>query len=105
MSQVPAKGVCVGFTSDKDTFPMKYIATYNPTKKYRSGNTLYKHFVENVNNKWNWSGMHSWQSWQTQYRNHMEEFDRRIRKYQKKNRINLGKTHNISKNVVCNIAL
>lgn len=72
---------------------MKYIATYNPTKKCRSGNTLYKRLVENIDNKWNWSETHSWQSWQTRYRNHMEEFDRRIRKYQKKNGINLGKTH------------
>ncbi|KAG1853808.1 hypothetical protein C8R48DRAFT_675750 [Suillus tomentosus] len=93
MSQVPAKGVCVGFTSDEDTLLMKYIATYNPTKKYRSRNALYKRLVENVDNKWNWSRMHSWQSWQTRYRNHMEEFNRRIRKYQKKHGINLGKTH------------
>ncbi|KAG2359710.1 hypothetical protein BDR07DRAFT_193225 [Suillus spraguei] len=88
MSQVPTKSVRASFTADEDTLLMKYIATYNPTKKYRSGNALYKRLEENVDNKWNWSKTHSWQSWQSRYRKNMEEFDRKILKYQKKKGIN-----------------
>ncbi|KAG2348298.1 hypothetical protein BDR05DRAFT_956883 [Suillus weaverae] len=88
MSRVPVNSVRVGFTADEDTLLMKYIATYNPAKKYRSGNVLYKRLEENVDNKWNWSKTHSWQSWQNRYRKNMEEFDRKILKYQKKKGIN-----------------
>ncbi|KAG1798797.1 uncharacterized protein BJ212DRAFT_197512 [Suillus subaureus] len=84
MSRVPEKSVRVSFTADEDTLLMKYIATYNPAKKCRSGNALYKRLEENVDNKWNWSKTHSWQSWQFRYRKNMDEFDRRILKYQKK---------------------
>jgi hypothetical protein len=38
----------MGFTADEDTLLMKYIATYNPTKKYRSGNILYKRLEANA---------------------------------------------------------
>ncbi|KAG1778374.1 hypothetical protein EV702DRAFT_177377 [Suillus placidus] len=88
MSRVPVNSVRMGFTADEDTLLMKYIATYNPAKKYRSGNVLYKRLEENVDNKWNWSKTHSWQSWQNRYRKNMEEFDRKILKYQKKKGIN-----------------
>lgn len=37
-----APSVRTSFTADEDTLLMKYIATYNPTKKNRSGNALYK---------------------------------------------------------------
>ncbi|KAG1837876.1 hypothetical protein C8R48DRAFT_743080 [Suillus tomentosus] len=91
MSQAAAKGTRAAFTSDEDTLLMKYIATYNPTKQNRSGNVLYKRLVENVDNKWNWSRTHTWLSWQTRYRNNMEEFDRRILRYQKKKGMNTEK--------------
>jgi hypothetical protein len=84
MSRVLAKSVRASFTADEDTLLMKYIATYNPAKKYRCGNALYKCLEANVDNKWNWSKTHPWQSWQYRYRKNMEEFDRRILKYQKK---------------------
>ncbi|KAG2040295.1 hypothetical protein BDR03DRAFT_949557 [Suillus americanus] len=88
MSRTPAKSVRASFTADEDTLLMKYIATYNPAKKDRSGNVLYKRLEANVDNKWNWSKTHPWQSWQYRYRKNMDEFDRRILKYQKKKGIN-----------------
>jgi hypothetical protein len=36
------------FTADEDTLLMKYIATYNPAKKYRCGNVLYKRLEANA---------------------------------------------------------
>ncbi|KAG1865393.1 hypothetical protein F4604DRAFT_1781390 [Suillus subluteus] len=88
MSRTPAKSVRMSFTADEDTLLMKYIATYNPAKQNRSGNVLYKRLEANVDNKWNWSKTHPWQSWQCRYRKNMDEFDRRILKYQKKKGIN-----------------
>ncbi|KAG1749535.1 hypothetical protein EDB19DRAFT_1680739 [Suillus lakei] len=84
MSPAPVKGVRMDFTADEDTLLMKYIATYNPINKYRSGNALYKRLEENVDSKWNWSKTHSWQSWRNRYGKNKEEFDRKILRYQKK---------------------
>ena len=36
------------YTTDDDSFLTKYIATYNPSKSNRSGNSLYKILVEDV---------------------------------------------------------
>jgi len=40
--------VRASFTADEDTLLMKYIATYNPAKKYRCGNALYKRLEANA---------------------------------------------------------
>jgi hypothetical protein len=40
--------VHASFTTVEDTLLMKYIATYNPAKKYRFGNALYKHLESNM---------------------------------------------------------
>ncbi|KAG2126837.1 hypothetical protein DEU56DRAFT_537454 [Suillus clintonianus] len=84
MSPVPVKSVRTGFTADEDILLMKYLATYNPTKKNRSGPVLYKRLVENADGKWNWSKTHPWVSWQNRYNKNTEEFDRKISRYQKK---------------------
>ncbi|KAG1722334.1 uncharacterized protein EDB91DRAFT_214478 [Suillus paluster] len=79
------------FTTDEDILLVKFIATYNPTKQNRSGNTLYKRLVENVDGKWNWSKTHPWPSWRDRYVKNADEFDRKIARYQKKKGINSEK--------------
>jgi len=85
---------------------MEYIAKQNPHGVGRSGNALYKSLFENVcsliiscglkgqmyllpqERKWKWAKRHTWQSWRDRYYKNKEEFDRKIRKYQKKHGIN-----------------
>ncbi|KDQ59883.1 hypothetical protein JAAARDRAFT_68418 [Jaapia argillacea MUCL 33604] len=72
------------YTDEDDCYLVKYIGKYNPEKPNRNGNSLYKTLVENAEGKWPWSARHSWQSWRERYIKHAEEFDYRIRRWQKK---------------------
>ncbi|KAH0581762.1 hypothetical protein H2248_011444 [Termitomyces sp. 'cryptogamus'] len=75
------------FTNDEDSLLVKYIATYNPSNKGRSGNTLYQTLCKDADNKWKWSRTHPWQSWRDRYCKNQREFDIKIKKYQIKHDI------------------
>ncbi|KAF5380097.1 hypothetical protein D9615_006123 [Tricholomella constricta] len=77
----------VPFTSDEDTLLVKYIARYNPGLKGRAGNILYERLCDDVDRKWKWSRTHPWQSWRDRYYKNQVQFDREIKKYQKKHGI------------------
>lgn len=42
---------------------------------------------DQVDRKWKWSRTHTWQSWRDRYYKNAEEFDRKIKAYQKKHGI------------------
>jgi hypothetical protein len=92
------------FSREDDVLLTKYIGTYNPTKKNRTGQILYKTLVENVilfyslevlllfidlqiEGRWSWSSRHSWQSWRERYVKNQPFFDFMIAKWQKRHNI------------------
>ncbi|KXN82702.1 hypothetical protein AN958_02267 [Leucoagaricus sp. SymC.cos] len=80
------------FTSDEDKLLMKYLARYNPHKKGRNGNDIYKMLVANKDRKWNWSSTHSWQSWRYRYVSKQEKFDTKIDAYIERHNIPVPET-------------
>ncbi|KAF8067650.1 hypothetical protein FPV67DRAFT_1144408 [Lyophyllum atratum] len=87
----------VFYTRDEDTLLVKYIAKYNPTGKGRAGNTLYRKLCDDADNKWKWSRNHSWQSWRDRYYKNQEQFDEKIKAYQKKHGISAADPDELEK--------
>ncbi|KAE9405743.1 hypothetical protein BT96DRAFT_972396 [Gymnopus androsaceus JB14] len=68
------------FSPEDDALLVEYLSHYNEGRK---GNAIYQQLTEN-RGQWPWSARHPWQSWRHRYRRESDDFDRRIRIYQRK---------------------
>ncbi|KAF8437517.1 hypothetical protein L210DRAFT_897569, partial [Boletus edulis BED1] len=82
----PTKSIRVEYTEAHDNYLFKYIAKYCPTKHGRSGHKIYQQLVDNQT-EWPWARHHTWQSWRERYVRNSDNFDARIRHYQRKHGI------------------
>ncbi|KAK7040369.1 hypothetical protein VNI00_009839 [Paramarasmius palmivorus] len=70
------------YTEEDEEYLVEYLATKTTSNTGRKGNNIYKQLVDDE--VYPWHKRHPWQSWRDRYVKNSEDFDRRIKRYQRK---------------------